>query len=101
MAQRSTPEIAMNRDLLRKVAANARIQLTPEEVEEFLPQLSEILSIFSTLSEVDTEGVEPSFLPTSAQPADRIDDPTPSIAQEKALRNTPAHQGYFRGPRIL
>ncbi|MEQ8963479.1 MAG: Asp-tRNA(Asn)/Glu-tRNA(Gln) amidotransferase subunit GatC, partial [Coleofasciculus sp. C2-GNP5-27] len=44
---------------VRKVANLARLELTPEEEEQFLPQLNSILEYFQQLSELDTENVPP------------------------------------------
>ena len=53
----------LDKELIKKVAKNSRLELTEEEIKEFLPQLKEILSSFSKLQELDTEKVKPSFQP--------------------------------------
>ncbi len=44
---------------VQKVAELAKLNLTPEEIKKFESQLSEIVNFIDELSEVDTEGVEP------------------------------------------
>ena len=51
----------INKELVRHVAEVARLKLTEEEVETFVPQFKEILDLFSELDKIDTEGIEPSF----------------------------------------
>ncbi|HBL11934.1 MAG TPA: Asp-tRNA(Asn)/Glu-tRNA(Gln) amidotransferase GatCAB subunit C, partial [Cyanobacteria bacterium UBA11162] len=49
----------IDREQVRKVANLARLELTPEEEEQFLPQLNGILDYFQQLSELDTQDVPP------------------------------------------
>jgi aspartyl-tRNA(Asn)/glutamyl-tRNA(Gln) amidotransferase subunit C len=44
---------------VRKVALLARLDLSPEEEQQFTGQLSSILEYVEQLSELDTENVEP------------------------------------------
>jgi aspartyl-tRNA(Asn)/glutamyl-tRNA(Gln) amidotransferase subunit C len=92
----------IDKHLLTHVADVARINLTENEIEEFLPQLKEIITSFSELSEIDTEGIKPSFHPIELKNALREDIPKTSLSNEDALKNTIYKQdGYFKGPRVL
>ncbi len=92
----------IDREMLRHIAETARLDLTESEIQEFLPQLREILSAFSQIKEVDTTGTKPSYHPVKLSDAMREDNPLPSISAEDALKNS-IHKkdGYFNGPRVL
>ncbi len=49
----------LSKDDVKKIADLAKLQLSEEEIEKFLPQLQQILDNAKMLDEVDTEGVEP------------------------------------------
>ena len=92
----------VNAELIRKVAKNARLNLTEEEVKEFEPQFKEILESFSELSKVDTKDVKPSFQPIEIKNHLREDDVGESIEREELLKNTKHKKdGYFLGPKAL
>ena len=44
---------------VHKVALLARLELAPAEEEQYAKQMSSILDYFEQLSELDTEGIEP------------------------------------------
>jgi len=92
----------VTKELILKVAKNARLKLTEEEVREFLPQFSEILKSFEQISKVNTDNIKPSFHPIEIKNALREDSPKECISQGEILKNT-VHKknGYFLGPRAL
>jgi aspartyl-tRNA(Asn)/glutamyl-tRNA(Gln) amidotransferase subunit C len=49
----------LDREQVHKVALLARLELTPEEEEQYAKQMSSILDYFEQLSELDTKDVEP------------------------------------------
>lgn len=53
----------------QKVAHLARLDLTPEELATFAPQLEKIRNYMSELAEVSTQGVEPLMNPLAEQGA--------------------------------
>ena len=46
-------------DEIKKIAKLAKLELTDEEIQKFLPQLSSLLEMAEMLNEVDTSTVEP------------------------------------------
>ena len=48
-----------DRDLVRKIAALAMLELSPEEEAEFARDMNLIMGYMERLSEVDTHGIEP------------------------------------------
>ncbi|MFO8015475.1 MAG: Asp-tRNA(Asn)/Glu-tRNA(Gln) amidotransferase subunit GatC [Candidatus Woesearchaeota archaeon] len=94
--------VKVDRELILKVAANAKLELTEKELDEFLPQLSEVLEFFSHIDSIDTKGVEPSMQPLDIRNLMRDDEVEESLSQEEALSNTEHKKdGYFKGPRAV
>jgi aspartyl-tRNA(Asn)/glutamyl-tRNA(Gln) amidotransferase subunit C len=92
----------VDEETLKHVAEMARVNLTDNEVEKFLPQLNEIIEMFSAISKVDTSGVKPSFQPVELKNSLRDDEETECLTQEEALKNSDqTKNGYFKGPRSL
>lgn len=88
--------------LIRHVADVARLELTNEEMHEFLPQLQEILNSFSELDKVNTDGLKPSFQPVPIRNVLREDKAGKCLSQDDALSNTGQKKdGYFRGPKAV
>ena len=92
----------INKELIQKIARNARLNLTEEEIKEFLPQLKEILEAFSTLDKLNTAKTKPSFQPIEIKNIYQDDIPELSLPQDIALSNTKHKKnGFFQGPKAL
>ena len=91
----------MNIDV-KYVAHLARLSLTPEEEQRIGAQLGQILDYIEKLKEVDVSGVEPTAHAFPLINVTRPDEVRPSISNEDALRNAPAHaNGLFMVPKIV
>jgi aspartyl-tRNA(Asn)/glutamyl-tRNA(Gln) amidotransferase subunit C len=94
---------SLSRDAVLRIAALARLELTPEETELFTRQLAHILEYVEQIRELDTAGV----LPTAHvinQPIDRPDIPHESLSRDEALANAPdaaSQSGLFKVPRVF
>src|SRR3989344_18330 len=94
--------LKVDKELILKVAENARLELSEKEIDQFIKDFKEILEAFSKIDEVDTEGIEPSMQPVELKNALREDKSRPSLSQEEALANTEHKKdGYFKGPRAV
>jgi aspartyl-tRNA(Asn)/glutamyl-tRNA(Gln) amidotransferase subunit C len=96
--------MALSLEEVRRIAALARLRLTPEEERTFAGQLSAILDHVARLAELDVSGVEPMThaLAAGETPALRADEVLPSLTPEEALANAPAREGTaFKVPRII
>lgn len=92
----------IDKEFIRRVAANARIELSDKEVEKFVGQFKEILEAFSKLDALNTDGVEIQIQPVELRNVLRDDIAKPCLSQEEALANTPHKKdGYFKGPRAI
>lgn len=84
------------------VAKLARLDLSPDEIEQFTGQLGDILEHASRISALDLGDVEPTAHPIPLTNVLRQDIVRPSLTPEKALANAPeAEDQKFRVPRIL
>lgn len=93
---------SVDKQLLLRVAANARLNLSEQEIERFLPQLQEILAAFSKLDELDVSREQPSFQPIKLVNVTRQDKAAKSVSQREALQNTKnKKEGYFLGPKVV
>ena len=89
-------------DQVRRIARLARINLTPDELEQFSNQLSDILNYVDQLSELNTEGVEPTTHPLKISNVFRQDQIGQSLSNEQALANAPRkHANFFAVPKVL
>lgn len=87
-----------------KIAALARLELTPAEVTLFSRQLSDILGYVQALNEVDTSNVPPTSHPVAAPPVWREDEVKPSLDRDRVLSQAPGasvRTGLFKVPKVL
>tara|TARA_B100000315_G_C14286628_1_gene455520 strand:+ start:392 stop:694 length:303 start_codon:yes stop_codon:yes gene_type:complete len=92
----------IDKELIKKIATNARLNLTESEIKEFLPQLKEILINFETIQKAPTKNTEPSFQPIEIKNRTREDIIKPCLSQESALSNTKHKKdNYFKGPKAI
>lgn len=81
---------------VRHIAQLARIDLTEEEVSQFVSECGDIFDYFEMLNSVpemdDSEEFDNVLRP---------DDPEPCLSHEEALMNAEeTEEGYFKGPRV-
>jgi aspartyl-tRNA(Asn)/glutamyl-tRNA(Gln) amidotransferase subunit C len=87
---------------VKYVAHLARLALTPEEEQRIGAQLGQVLDYIEKLKEVDVSGVEPTAHAFPLINVTRPDEVRPSMSNEDALRNAPAHaNGLFMVPKIV
>lgn len=86
----------------RKLAYLARLELTEQELSEFRPQLGQIIEFVKTLSELDTEGVEPMTTALDVENRWREDQLVDGLSSAEAVANSPATDGEcFLVPAVL
>jgi aspartyl-tRNA(Asn)/glutamyl-tRNA(Gln) amidotransferase subunit C len=89
---------------VERIAALARLALTPDEVALFSTQLASILAYAALVQEVDTTGVPPTSHPLAGEPRWRDDLPVPSLDRREVLAGAPAaapDAGLFKVPKVL
>ncbi len=92
----------INKELILKVAKNARLNLSEQEIQEFIPQFKEVLNAFSQLDKLKTENIKPSFQPGEIRNNVREDIIRESLSEEEILKNSKHKKdNYFLGPKAL
>lgn len=94
--------MAVTLEIVRQVAALARLEFSPQEEERLTRELNRILEYMEKLGELDTAQVEPTahVMPlANAFGADEA-EVFPGIAELLAPAD-PRDEGYFRVPRII
>jgi len=94
--------MSITKEDVRHVAELARLAPTDEETELYTGQLKRILAHVEKLSELDTEGVEPTSYTVPFRRVFRDDEVRRSLTQDEALANAPASEkGCFKVPKII
>lgn len=89
---------------VKHVAKLAKLPLSKEEIDKYKDQLSEVISYVEELSEVDTEGVEPTSQTTGLENVTREDEALSArgLAKDEALSGTDKTKNdYFVVPGVL
>ncbi|MBI2106117.1 Asp-tRNA(Asn)/Glu-tRNA(Gln) amidotransferase subunit GatC [Candidatus Woesearchaeota archaeon] len=92
----------LDKELIEKVAKNARLKLTEKEIKNLVPEIKEILDLFSAMDKAPVSKLQPSFQPLEIKNVTREDEAKDCLSQKEALQNTKHKQdGYFKGPRAI
>jgi aspartyl-tRNA(Asn)/glutamyl-tRNA(Gln) amidotransferase subunit C len=92
----------IDRKQVQKIAHLARLDITPEEEQQFTEQLSSILEYFEQLSELNTDGVPPTTRAIEITNVTRRDLMNPYLGREELLKQAPELEGdFFKVPQIL
>ncbi len=91
---------------VEKVAQLAHLEITPDELKIFAPQMADIVAYVEQLNALNTTDVQPSLggLTPEGEATDsaREDVVAPSLGQKTALAEAPdAASGHFRVPKVL
>jgi aspartyl-tRNA(Asn)/glutamyl-tRNA(Gln) amidotransferase subunit C len=87
---------------VEKVAHLARLQFEEDELEAQFTQLESIMAMMDSLSEINTDGVEPLAHVMDIHNVFHEDEVHESIANEKALANAPSEVDHmFQVPKIV
>jgi aspartyl-tRNA(Asn)/glutamyl-tRNA(Gln) amidotransferase subunit C len=84
------------------VAKLAKLELAPEAVERFRPQLAAVLGHIARLDSLDLAGTEPMAHPFESHNRLAEDVPEEGLPIEAILMNAPAVEGRFLAvPKVL
>jgi len=87
---------------VEKVAALARLRLSPDKVEQFVGRFNDILEYIHTLNEVDTGDAPPLYSPVTHSTVFREDVERKEFDRQALLTNAPDSDGrFFVVPRIV
>ena len=95
--------MSLSLEEVRRIAALARLRLSPEEERTFAGQLSAILDHVAELRELDVSAVEPMTHALAAGDVPlRADALQACLSPDEALADAPAREGnLFKVPRII
>lgn len=94
--------MAVTKKDVEKIAELARLKFSDDELENFTPQMNEILSYMDKLNELDTQNVKPLSHPVEQTNVFRDDELKPSILTEEALKNAPDKtEQHFKVPKVI
>ncbi|HMN24440.1 MAG: Asp-tRNA(Asn)/Glu-tRNA(Gln) amidotransferase subunit GatC [Ignavibacteriaceae bacterium] len=94
--------MAVTKNDIEKIAELAQLKFSEAELENFTPQMNEILNYMEKLNELDTENVEPLSHPIEQTNVFREDELKNSITTEEALKNAPAKdEHHFKVPKVI
>lgn len=92
----------ISRDEVARVAALARIELRPDELDRLAGELDVIVDSIAKVSEVATSEVPATSHPLPLSNVFRADEPVPSLPVADVLAGAPeAQDGRFAVPQIL
>ncbi|ANZ62347.1 asparaginyl/glutamyl-tRNA amidotransferase subunit C [Secundilactobacillus paracollinoides] len=92
----------IDQDQVQHVASLAKLSLDDNQLKYFTTQLDDIIGLFETLSEVDTDGIKP-----TSSVSDQINVMREDVAdnwgqRDELLANAPeAENGYIKVPVII
>jgi aspartyl-tRNA(Asn)/glutamyl-tRNA(Gln) amidotransferase subunit C len=94
--------MSLTRQEVQKVSLLARLQLTPDELDLMTAQMGQIVAYVETLSELDTENVEPMAHAVEVANVFAADELRPSLDRAAALENAPHHdREFYLVPAVL
>ncbi len=99
--------MSVTREQVAKVAALARIRMSEDELDRFVPEFARIIEWVEQLGEVDTSTVEPmtAVMPQALRLREDVVDADPLTGggkREAVLANAPvAEHGFFAVPKVI
>lgn len=94
--------MAIDRDVARRVAHLARIEVADDDLDDVARELSSILDLMDQLGIIDVEGIEP-MASVSPMPVHwREDVVTDGGLRDDVLANAPeVRDGFFAVPKVV
>lgn len=92
----------INNEIIDKLADLAKLDFTETEKVALQKDMTQIISFFEKMNEVNTDYVEPLIFMNSHENVLRNDEPKHEITHQEALLNAPDKDSdYFRVPKFL
>ncbi|MCS6837802.1 MAG: Asp-tRNA(Asn)/Glu-tRNA(Gln) amidotransferase subunit GatC [Bdellovibrionaceae bacterium] len=92
----------MDREIVKKVAHLARLELSESELNAITNKLTLVLQHFEAISQVNTEGVIPLVTPVDIEYRFREDVVEGDISVDEVMQNAPSRQGnLFKVPPVI
>ena len=95
-------KITVDDKLIEDLSRLAKLKFDKNSSEKMKDDLSTILGFVDTLSEVDTEGIDPLIYMSEEVNALREDNIANEVSQKNALKNAPQKDSdYFKVPTVF
>jgi aspartyl-tRNA(Asn)/glutamyl-tRNA(Gln) amidotransferase subunit C len=94
--------MTIDQETVDKIAHLARLELSGDEKQEMIKDMSKILDFMAKLNDIDTSGIEPLVYMTNEVNVLREDEIKQEITHEEALQNAPKHDDdYFLVAKVI
>ncbi|NLI67560.1 MAG: Asp-tRNA(Asn)/Glu-tRNA(Gln) amidotransferase subunit GatC [Bacilli bacterium] len=92
----------LTKEEIQKVAENARLHLTDEEVEKYTKTTNEMINHVQKLLELNTDDVEPTTHGNTVKDVLRNDIPKRWEDRDQIFKNAPDHEdNQFKVPALI
>ena len=92
----------LTKDVVKRIADLARLEITDEEVTQYCDQLSAILDYAARLQAIDTTGIPPTSSVLPPLSILREDEPKKGLERDELMKIAPRTvRGQYRVPPIL
>jgi aspartyl-tRNA(Asn)/glutamyl-tRNA(Gln) amidotransferase subunit C len=94
--------MAMTKRDVEYIAHLARLEVSDDEIADYVDKLSRIIDLVAQLGELDTKGAQPMAHPLDMGQRLRPDEVTETDHRELYQRNSAAvGQGFYRVPKVI
>ena len=91
----------IDKDLMLRVAKNARLNLSEKEIKRFEEDFRDVLDCFSVLDKVDVSDVDITLHPLNLKNTVRKDEVKASLTLDEVFKNSKRKDNFFVGPKSL
>ena len=92
----------VNNKLIQDLSRLAKLKFDASSAEKMKEDPEKLIGFVDTLSEIDTEGIEPLIYLSEEENVLRADEISNEVSQEDALKNAPEKDSdYFKVPTVL
>ncbi len=91
----------IDKDLILRVAKNARLNLSEKEIKRFEEDFRDVLDCFSVLDKVDVSDVDITLHPLNLKNTVRKDEIKASLTLDEVFKNSKRKDNFFVGPKSL
>ena len=94
--------MALKKRDVEYIAHLARLEVSDDEIEDYVDKLSRIIDLVTQLGELDTEGTLPMAHPLDMGQRMRPDEVTETDHRDHYQQNSAAvGQGFYRVPKVI
>ena len=95
-------KIKVTQELVNSLADLAKLNFNNQESEQIKSDLEKMLEFVNTISQINTDGVEPLVYINEEKSLLRNDEINNELTQNESLKNAPSKDSdYFKDPTVL